>query len=104
MAAAGTNQTWVAGTHEWQIQVGMAAQYGIVAARLAAAGCTGAPDALEGKAGFYTAFMGDVEQISQVGKDLGTVWRCLDVTYLITQYFTLFGIAFRPLPLFQQLF
>ena len=37
----------------------MAARNGIVAARLAAAGCTGAPDALEGKASFYTAFMGD---------------------------------------------
>lgn len=79
--AAGINQTWVAGTHEWQIQVGMAARNGIMAARLAAAGCTGAPDALEGKAGFYTAFMGDLEQVSEVGKDLGTVWRCLDVTY-----------------------
>ena len=79
--AAGTNQTWVSGTHEWQIQVGMAARNGIMAARLAAAGCTGAPDALEGKAGFYTAFMGDLEQVREVGKDLGTVWRSLDVTY-----------------------
>lgn len=79
--AAGTNQTWVAGTHEWQIQVGMAARNGIMAGRLAAAGCTGAPDALEGKAGFYTAFMGDLEKVSAVGQDLGTVWRSLDVTY-----------------------
>lgn len=79
--AAGTNQTWVAGTHEWQIQVGMAARNGMMAARLAAAGCTGASDALEGKAGFYTAFMGDLAQVSEVGKDLGTVWRSLDVTY-----------------------
>ena len=79
--AAGTNQTWVAGTDEWQIQVGMAARNGILAARLAAAGCSAAPDALEGRAGFYTAFMGDLEQVAEVGKDLGTVWRSLDVTY-----------------------
>ena len=79
--AAGTNQTWVAGTDEWQIQVGMAARNGILAARLAAAGCSAAPDALEGRAGFYMAFMGDLEQVAEVGKDLGTVWRSLDVTY-----------------------
>ncbi len=79
--AAGTNQTWVAGTQEWQFQVGLAARNGILAARLAAAGGTGAPDALEGSAGFYAAFMGDLEQVAQVGGDLGTQWRSLDVTY-----------------------
>ncbi len=79
--AAGTNQTWVAGSQEWQFQVGLAARNGILAARLAAARGTGAPDALEGSAGFYAAFMGDLEQTAQVGKDLGTTWRSLDVTY-----------------------
>ena len=52
---------------------------------MAAAGCAGAPDALEGKAGFFTAFMGDLAQASDVGKDLGTVWRGLDVTYSIAK-------------------
>ncbi len=79
--AAGTNQTWVAGTQEWQFQVGLAARNGILAARLAAVGGTGAPDALEGAAGFYAAFMGDLEQVAQVGSDLGVQWRSLDVTY-----------------------
>lgn len=79
--SAGTNQTWVAGTQEWQFQVGLAARNGILAARLAAVGGTGAPDALEGSAGFYAAFMGDLEQTADVGKDLGTKWRSLDVTY-----------------------
>ena len=79
--AAGTNQTWVAGTQEWQFQVGLAARNGILAARLAAVGGTGAPDALEGSAGFYAAFMGDLEETALVGKDLGTKWRSLDVTY-----------------------
>ena len=79
--AAGTNQTWVTGTQEWQFQLGLASRNGILAARLAAAGGTGAPDALEGSAGFYAAFMGDRDQVAQVGHDLGTVWRSLDVTY-----------------------
>ena len=79
--AAGTNQTWVAGTQEWQFQVGLAARNGILAARLAAAGGTGAPDALEGRAGFYMAFMGDLERVAEVGADLGSTWRSLDVTY-----------------------
>ena len=79
--AGGTNQTWVAGTQEWQVQMGVAARNGILAARLAAVGGTGAADALEGSAGFYVAFMGDVEQTACVGEDLGTQWRSLDVTY-----------------------
>lgn len=79
--AAGTNQTWVTGTQEWQFQLGLAARNGILAARLAAVGGTGAPDALEGSAGFYAAFMGDRDQVAPVGHDLGTVWRSLDVTY-----------------------
>lgn len=79
--AAGTNQTWVTGTQEWQFQVGLAARNGILAARLAAVGGTGAANALEGEAGFYAAFMGDLEQVDDVGKDLGTCWRSLHVTY-----------------------
>ncbi len=79
--AAGTNQTWVEGTQEWQFQVGLAARNGILAARLAAVGGTSAANALEGSAGFYAAFMGDLEQTGQVGNDLGTKWRSLDVTY-----------------------
>ena len=80
-SASGISQTWVAGTQEWQFQVGMAARNGILAARLAQAGGTGAPDALEGVAGFYAAFMGDRESVADVGQDLGVTWRSLDVTY-----------------------
>ena len=79
--ASGTNQTWVSGTQEWQFQVGMASRNGLLAARLAAVGGTGAPDALEGSAGFYKAFMGDLDGVAQVGADLGRTWRSLDVTY-----------------------
>ncbi len=79
--ASGTNQTWVSGTQEWQLQIGMASRNGILAARLAAAGATGAPDALEGSAGFYYAFMGNRDGTETVGEDLGRTWRSLDVTY-----------------------
>lgn len=79
--ASGTNQTWVAGTQEWQLQIGMASRNGILAARLAAAGATGAPDALEGSAGFYYAFMGNRDGVETVGEDLRQTWRSLDVTY-----------------------
>ena len=80
-SACGTNQTWVSGTQEWQLQIGIGARNGILAARLAAAGATGAPDALEGPAGFYQAFVGNLEGVGQVGRDLGQAWRSLDVTY-----------------------
>jgi len=79
--ASGTNQTWVAGTQEWQFQAGVVARNGISAAIQAAAGGTGAPDALEGTAGFYNAFLGDCEGVGEIGKDLGTKWRVRDVTY-----------------------
>ncbi len=79
--AGGTGQAWVAGTQEWQLQIGFAARNGITAARLAAAGVRGASDSLEGKAGFYRAFCGDAEGADMVGYDLGKVWRSLEVTY-----------------------
>jgi len=79
--ASGINQAWVSGSQEWQLQAGMASRNGILAARLAAAGATGAPDALEGRAGFYTAFMGDLQGVADVGRDLGRSWRILEVTY-----------------------
>ena len=80
-AASGTNQTWVSGTQEWQMQLGLASRNGILAARLAAVGATAAPDALEGSAGFYRAFLGEVDGVEGVGRDLGQTWRSLDVTY-----------------------
>lgn len=79
--AAGTSQPWVAGTPEWQLHIGFAARNGIMAARLAAAGMHGAPDALEGKAGFYRAFCDGTEGADAVGRDLGQNWRSLEVTY-----------------------
>ena len=79
--AAGTNQTWLSGTQEWQFQIGLAARNGILAANLAAAGGTGSLEALEGKGGFYAAFMGSTEDLQEIGRDLGSLWRSLNITY-----------------------
>lgn len=77
----GTNQTWVAGTQEWQYQVGSASRNGMIAALLAAKGVTGAPDALEGQAGHYAGFAGRTDGADRVGTELGSRWQILDVTY-----------------------
>lgn len=77
----GTNQTWVAGTQEWQYQVGSASRNGMIAALLAERGVSGAPDALEGVAGHYAAFAGTRERAERVATDLGQNWRILAVTY-----------------------
>lgn len=79
--SSGTNQTWLAGTHEWQLQVGVAASAGVRAAVQAMAGGAGAPDSLEGPAGFYNAFMGDTAGTEGIGAGLGSRWRIHDVTY-----------------------
>ncbi|MGH6627194.1 MAG: MmgE/PrpD family protein [Burkholderiaceae bacterium] len=71
----------MAGTQEWQLQIGFASRNGLIAARLAMAGARGAPDALEGRAGFYQAFCGGAEGADKAGHDLGRVWRSLEVTY-----------------------
>jgi 2-methylcitrate dehydratase PrpD len=77
----GTNQTWVAGTQEWQYQVGSASRNGMIAALLAQKGVSGAPDALEGVMGHYAAYAGTRQGAGEVGNDLGTRWQILEVTY-----------------------
>lgn len=47
-----------AGSDEWRLQNGHAAQGGLLAARAAATGVSGAPNALEGERGFLRAFTG----------------------------------------------
>lgn len=79
--SSGTNQTWVAGSQEWLFHVGFCARNGLLAARLAAAGGVGAPDAFEGAQGFYRAVLGEQTDLSHVAADLGSVWRVRGVTY-----------------------
>ena len=76
----GTGQTWIAGTGEWQYQVGVAGRNGMLAAELAAEGVTAAPEALEGAAGLYAAFTG-TQDPHRDPMGLGTRWRTLEVTY-----------------------
>ena len=57
--AGGTNQSWIAGTDEWLLEVGAAARAGVEAARFASAGASAAPDGLEGTAGWAAAFFDD---------------------------------------------
>lgn len=78
--SAGLNQTWIDGTSEYRIELGMAARNGVVAAQLAAGGFKGAPQWYEGEAGFVRAFAGDDADPGS-GWDLGERWRILDVTY-----------------------
>lgn len=78
--SGGLNQTWIDGTSEYRIELGMAARHGVHAARLAAGGFTGAPRWYEGAAGFAHAFAG--EDADPGGPwALGERWRVLDVTY-----------------------
>jgi 2-methylcitrate dehydratase PrpD len=78
--SGGLNQTWIDGTSEYRLELGMAARNGIVAAELAAGGLHGAPHWYEGDAGFARAFAGETDA---AGGDwaLGERWRILDVTY-----------------------
>lgn len=78
--ASGLGQTWVEGTSEWRLQVGIAGRNGIFAARVAAAGASGASQSLEGPAGFYAAFGGTVEHARAALASLGTHWQVQDVT------------------------
>jgi 2-methylcitrate dehydratase PrpD len=78
--AGGLNQTWIDGSSEYRLELGMAARHGVHAARLAAAGFTGAPHWYEGAAGFVHAFAG--EGADPGGPwELGERWRILEVTY-----------------------
>ncbi|CAB4859214.1 unannotated protein [freshwater metagenome] len=78
--SGGLNQTWIDGSSEYRLHLGMAARNGIVAARMAQGGLKGAPNWYEGAAGFVRAFAGEG---ADPGGDweLGRRWRLLDVTY-----------------------
>jgi 2-methylcitrate dehydratase PrpD len=57
--SAGTSQGFVPGTMEPYFHAGFAARNGLLAARLAAAGASSAPDALEGPYGFFAVYAGE---------------------------------------------
>lgn len=78
--SGGLNQTWIDGTSEYRLQLGMAARNGIAAATLAAGGLHGAKHWYEGEAGFARAFAG-LDDVAGGDWELGERWRLLDVTY-----------------------
>jgi 2-methylcitrate dehydratase PrpD len=78
--SGGLNQTWLDGTSEYRLQLGMAARNGIAAATLAAGGLRGAAHWYEGEAGFARAFAG-LTDVAGGDWELGERWRLLDVTY-----------------------
>ena len=58
--AGGLNQGFVDGTMEPYLHPAFAARNGLLAARLAQAGCTASPQSLEGERGFFATFAGFV--------------------------------------------
>ncbi len=91
--AGGTNQSWIDGTDEWLVEVAEAARAGVVAARLAAAGLSGAPGALDGAAGWAKAYFDDAgaPALQQALEGAGT--RTADVA---VKLYPVSGIAQAP--------
>lgn len=68
-----------------RLHCGWAAHAGVTAAQLVARGFTGPPTALEGRFGFFEAFLHGVVRLEAVTADLGTAWEVP-------------GIFFKPYP------
>lgn len=91
--AGGLTQPWLSGTFEFWAQAGEASRAGVAAALLARAGLRGAPEALEGDAGFCRAFSGGVEGLETVTAGLGERWRIQGVSF---KFFPISGIMQVP--------
>ncbi len=92
--ASGSVETGRTGTREQVYQEPAAVQAGMLAARLAQAGATGAASCLDGPAGFFYSFTGSADgeltgsfegatrtDLSAVADGLGERWELLDVTH-----------------------
>jgi 2-methylcitrate dehydratase PrpD len=77
-----------------QVHCGWAAHAGVTAAELAIRGVTGPPTVLEGRFGFFEAFLRDRVDLSAVSDGLGTTWELLDINVkpYPANYFTHTGI------------
>lgn len=87
--AGGLREYSEAGSEDYAFQAGMAARNGIAAARLAAAGATSGPSALDGKAGFFRAF-------GEAGRDYAS-----RVTQGLGETFEMLGVTYKPYPICQ---
>jgi len=81
----GNLQSFADGTDEWRYQVGMVANSGHVAARLAAEGAVTAPYAVEGKAGLIRTMARATPDAEALAAGLGTAWK-------------IHRVAFKPFP------
>lgn len=64
-----------------RIHCGLAAQAGVNAALLAQGGITGPPTALEGRFGFFQAFLGERHDAAAVTEGLGENWSVPDIFF-----------------------
>lgn len=64
-----------------RIHCGLAAQAGVTAARLVRSGLTGPPTALEGRFGFFSAFLRDEWRLAPVIDGIGETWSVADIFY-----------------------
>lgn len=78
--AGGLGRTFVDGTDEWTLQVGLAGRNGLLAAQIAEQGVRAAPGTLEGRSGFYQAFAGTTQKAKDVMSGLGDHWVLDEVT------------------------
>jgi 2-methylcitrate dehydratase PrpD len=80
--AGGLREYSAAGTNEYPFQAGAGASNGILAARLAAAGATSAPTALDGAAGFFRAYGEAGRRYGDgIAEKLGANFETMAVTY-----------------------
>lgn len=87
--AGGLREYSEAGSNEYPFQAGTAASNGIMAARLAAAGATSAPTALDGAAGFFRAY-------GETGRRYGT-----GITENLGKSFEMMAVTYKPYPVCQ---
>jgi len=83
--ASGIGQPWVSGSMEWRLQIAHASRTAVDCALLAQAGLDAAPDAYEGRYGFYMAHAGTAPRVEEMLARLYGPWR--------TE-----SIGFKPLP------
>ncbi len=87
--ASGLREYSEAGSNEYPFQAGTAASNGIMAARLAAAGATSAPTALDGSAGFFRAY-------GETGRRYGA-----GLTENLGHSFEMMAVTYKPYPVCQ---
>ena len=87
--AAGLREYSESGSEDFAFQAGLAANSGILAARLAAAGATSAPSVLDGKAGFFRAY-------GEPGRSYAA-----RLTSGLGRDFEMLGVTYKPYPICQ---